>query len=450
MILAISLRLDDNAVMLFQCAFKLLRLAWASMIVCGWVNLAEANTSIPRVADLGLDPERTATVVGEHMLLIAGKPRPIHVFVEQKPQEHNGRFITALIVIPKPVSDVRQMVADFTAYPQFVPQTAAAKILRHNEQQTSVDFKLSIDVGVIKIGLKFIADYTFEHNGDITWVNREGDFAGSLGRFEFFTLSGQRTLLAYTSWTNFETAGFLVRTAMKLQPDLLVALPASTAAVIMRAYKERLSGALVKPAPVASPRIPIIGRGDLPVAELGNLAQLGTLAFVYAEQTIQAKGQIAPLAFVSGGALVNAPIDTAKKMSTQFARFPEFFDQVVEAKSTYEGKRHFVDWKLKLDFGFLKIPIYYRLEYADVGMAWPFRVAGGDLEFIYGAWEWIEVSPQQTLIIYTTASSPGKNGAAILKFADLIPNNQMITGIAVATVVVERQAPWIEKNLAVP
>ena len=419
-----------------------------SVLLLAWSAPCLAAPEIPRVADLELDADGAAKIVGDHMLLVAGKPRDIAVRHGKTEKVQAGRFISALIVIPKPVTDVRQMVLDFSTYHEYVPQTAGAEVLTADDDSASVKFKLAIDVGVIKIGLGFTADYAFEPNGDVTWHNKDGDFAGSVGRFEFFPLAGDKTLFAYTSWTNFDTAGFLVRTVMKLQPDLLVALPASTAAVLLRAYKERLVGKPQQAEPLRSPKIPMIGQGDLPVDELRRLARFGTLAFVYAEQTIQAKNQTAPLAFVSGGALVRAPADVVKRYGTQFSRFPEFFDQVVEAKSVVVDKRRYVDWKLKLDFGFLKIPIFYRLEYADAGAAWPFRVAGGDLEFIYGAWEWIPVSDTESLVIYTTASTPGKNGASILKFADLIPNNQMITGIAVSTVVVERQAPWIENNLA--
>lgn len=412
---------------------------------------------IPSVAELGAEPENLAKIVGDSKVILLHKPRPISWKDGKKTIKRNERFVTGLTVIAAPVTTVRATVADFAQYVKYMPQTETADIVKREAGTTVVEYELEFEMPVMNIGVDYTLEYKDEPNGDITWTLVEGDMDQNVGRYEFYPLAGNKTLLAYTNWNDIKGMGFGVKVLLDAQPDLQIAIPVASAAVILNAVQRRAEGLPLKPAKPKSvdrktPAIPMLSQGApaIPLPTMRKLARAGTVVFVHPEQWIMTGEGPKDFVFVSAAALVNKPRDFARKYALQFERYGEFFSQVSKVKATAKDDAISVDWRLKLGFGVLAVPIDYTLAYTRVQPADPnvmtFSRQKGDIHFIYGSWEFMEPAPDETLVFYTTASELGDKASAILKLGNLVPNRQITIGVSSAAIIVENLAPWIEKQ----
>lgn len=412
---------------------------------------------IPSVAELGAEPEKLAQIVGDSKVILLHKPRPISWKDGKKTIKRNERYVTGLTVIAAPVTTVRQTVADFAQYVKYMPQTETADVKQGANGKTVVDYELEFEMPVMNIGVDYTLEYTNEPNGDITWSLVEGDMDQNVGRYEFYPLPGDKTLLAYTNWNDIKGMGFGVKVLLDAQPDLQVAIPVASAAVILNAIQRRAEGLPLKPAKPKSverktPSIPMLSKGTpaIPLPTMRKLANAGTVVFVHPEQWIMTDEGPKDFVFVSAATLVKKPRDVVRKYALMFDRYGEFFSQVSKVKATPVGDDITVDWRLKLGFGVLAVPIDYTLAYkrlqADDPNVMTFDRVKGDIRFIFGSWEFMEPAPDETLVFYSTASELGDKASAILKLGNLVPNRQITIGVSSAAIILENLSPWVEKQ----
>jgi hypothetical protein len=305
---------------------------------------------------------------------------------------------------------------------------------------------MEFDFKIISLSTKYTG--VFQKEGDdLIWMAIEGDTEGSLGRWEFIPVDG-KTLLSYTTFINEEEAGFILRTIFRAQPDLKLALPSSTVAVTVRSVKEALEGKNKETPFLRTVTIPLFTKKELPLDLLVEICKKGTLIQVFPEGKMKLPDQTVTLQFVTAIGYVNAEYKKTKDLGSDLKRYKEFFPQVEEVKIKHLSEKEMeVDWHLGLKFGILTVPIWYRHRYTwlDPSVLIYRRIAG-DLEFIYGAYEWVPVG-DKTLYFFTAAATVGKHGSTIAKFSELVPNSHMILGISSTAIILERQLPWIEGTI---
>jgi hypothetical protein len=304
--------------------------------------------------------------------------------------------------------------------------------------------------------LSFDVDYTLAYqnqpNGDITWRLVEGDYDEHLGRWEFFALPGDKTLLAYTAWQDFASIGFTVRTIMAAQPDLKLIIPVASAAVLVNAVSRRAEGLPPedeKPTRVAkTPTVPMLSTGahSIPLPELRKLAEAGTLILLHPVQWFAGtKGKAVDFSFMSAAALVDLPAEKSRDLATSFDRFPEFIKQVKSVdKSLDEKGNRIFDYKLSVGLSILSVSVQYGLAYTDVTpFASRFERVSGELEYVHGAWEFFDVGDGKSLVVYTTASKLGEGAPAILKIGEDMPNRDLLVGISASAITMQKLVPWL-------
>jgi hypothetical protein len=305
----------------------------------------------------------------------------------------------------------------------------------------------------VNLNLNYTILHRFSDPKTLTFERTKGDIAHIYGQWEFFPQGTNSTIVAYTVWSDTESMGFIVKTMLSAQPDLRIAIPISSAVVAVHAIKDRVEGKKDLPRDFTNlprtPRIPLLTRGDLPLPTLKKLSREGTLLFVHPTQWIQREGKPLDLLFVTGVKLSPLPLSPTTGYTTSFARYPEFFDQVRKAIVKEIPNGWMVEWKLKLGFGILSVPIVYtlRYEWLEPNRILRYYRVAGDLEYIYGSWEFLsDPEGKGTLTFYTTASQLGEKAPAILKLGNLIPNRQLVVGASTASVILEKLVEWIGKQ----
>ncbi len=421
----------------------------ALSVFVGLPALAAADPlAPPRLGDLGLPAAGLARLVGDGQLVLLHPARA--ATIDGKARE--VRFASAAVRIAAPVTAVAAAIRDFARYPEFMPQTEQVTVTKSPDGADRVAFYLRFELPVGGIRLDYTLDHRATTDGGIEWTLVEGDMAANAGRWEFFAVGPRETVAVYTLWSDLRSTSFILRQILDAQPDLDLAIPVSSAWTVAESVKWRVEGrAPTPPADIRGlrrdPVIPLYSRGDLPEDILRSLAARGTVLFIHPTQWLATAAGPLDLVFVTAVRPVAAPLPEARRLARSFDRYPEFFEQVRSAKVTPTPKGLTVDWHLGIGFGILAIPLKYRLEYVDLGPATtPFRRVSGDLDYVWGAWEWLADGADRTLTIYTTGSQLGDKAPAILKLGNLIPNRQVVVGVSSAALIVEKQAAWIARQ----
>jgi hypothetical protein len=195
--------------------------------------------------------------------------------------------------------------------------------------------------------------------------------------------------------------------------------------------------------------IPLLSEGALaiPADAMLGLAKMGTVIFIHPTQWFQSADGPMDFVFVTAAVKVKAPLEKVTELSTRFESYKDFFEQIAKVKAKPTPTGFDVDWRLKLGFGILAVPVDYSLRYErKTPLVMPFHRTKGDLTYLWGAYEWMKPAEDETLVFYTTGSQLGDKAPAIIKLGNLVPNRQVTVGVSSAAVILEKLAPWVEKQ----
>lgn len=419
---------------------------------------APAFAAVPSVRELGVAPEDLAPLLGKSQLVLIHKPRTHAWTRDGETFEKKATFITSLAVVAAPVEAVRRVVGDRKKYPEFINQIREVEERKRDEPgaPAQVEFETVLNLMVMELDVDYTLAYTDEPNGDISWQLVEGDFSEHTGRWEFFALPDGKTLLAYTVWQDFSSVGLTVRTVMRAQPDMKLVIPTASAAVIMNSMRRRAEGLPAeekRPASAAQelPRVPTLsGGGALPLPTIRRLAEAGTLMLIHPTQWFKGEGgKPTDFAFMSAGALVDMPAEKAKALTTNFERFPEFIGSNIDSikRVPVDVDPMAYDFKLKIGISVFSIGVKYRLKYTEEKpLVVTYRRVSGDLEHVYGAWEFLDLGDGKSLLWYTTGNKLGANAPAILKVGQDMPNRDLIIGVSATVVTIQKLLGWLPKQ----
>ena len=424
------------------------------------MDVIEYDSPVPRLQDFGLDVAEVAQLVGDKQMILTHPPKTFMAPMPKgKLKEFKDQsFVTSVMVVEAPASKMRKTVLAVAKYKEFVPKQVKSDVIKFEKNKVLTDNKAIIDAPIFKMRFNFINQHTLENNGDVTIIQRKGPVDSMVARWEFIPLSKERSLAVFTSWTDMGSASFLVRRLLSADPDLERAAPLALGAVVVEEFKKRAEGYPMRPAKEEmpeAPTTPMFAKGqDVSIDTLVKLSEIGTLLFVHKAQWIHNDEGELEFIYVTAGKIVEAPVEDVINTSIKFDRYDEFFHHVHENEIIVHGDNQRtdsfdVDWLLKVGVGILKLKIEYLLGYDWID---PYTLKltqkSGDVRYMDGVWEYVPISENRTLVVATQASKVGENGAFILRFANKLPNMEMMGAIIAQTMIVEKQAPWIEAELA--
>jgi len=413
------------------------------------------SSVVPKFRDNRIDINDLAQMASNKHLIIFHPSQKLSLSVGKgRKSTFDVRFVTAMTVIDEPVYQVREVVTDFSHYHEFMPQNEKSTVISKSKNQVIQELKLSLKVPLIPISFKLTLDYFLAPDGDITWSRIKGDIKGNVGRFEFFELSPNRTLLVLTYWTELQGAGLLIRLLLRLQPDMELAIPISSCSLLIEAIKNRCE--LISHQKPADPKtlpskpvIPMMTKSQLPIDTLQLLSRIGTLVFVHPIQWIRSeKNKPIDVRFVTSAARIQGPQKALKPLMTDFSRYPEFMSQVVYARQEQTANGMQVDWRLKFGFAMFRFNLNFLLDYAwhdDTILL--YRCKSGNIKRSYGCWEWLSLSDNQTMIFFSAAIPYDRKVPFILKFTQIVPNSQVVMGASSTVVTIEKVIPWVEDQV---
>ena len=357
------------------------------------------------------------------------------------------RFATSITVIEAPIADVRKLLLDFKNYKNFVPQVVNVKIDKpdsENANSTLVTYQLGFKLPVGYLGVDYTLDYRIVSENEVYWTLAKGDMDYNSGRWELIPLSKNKTMLSYTAGTDFKSISFIVATAFKIQPELAISMPLSTNAVTVDAYKQQLK--LVDSTLETFEQVPIIESYNAE-KEILQLADLGNFVFVHNPGQILKNDIPVEIVYITSVQRLKGKVAPNRDKITQFNKYPDFFEQAKYTKSIETETGYLIDWKIKVGLGLFSLGVEYQAEYEwDINNSLSFKAIKGDLPYLQGRYEWLETDNNDTLFFYTMGNPLGKASPSILKLGNLIPNQQIVIGIASTAVLVESIDSWLSDS----
>lgn len=418
----------------------------------------EWHNPAPRIADLGFDLKELCKIIGKGQLLISHNGKKFDLWTnvkgkgEIKPYE-NARFVTSLSIFNKSREELIDYYMDFEMYPKVMDQFTEGGIIKSEGNSHLVRLKQVYKVTILKLVADFRYLYTQEKNGDLSVLLLDGDVGAGVNRTEFISLGKNKTLVAATQWLDLDNARFVYRTIIKAQPDVKPTAPIGASAMLAEQFRMYIEeGKNYVPDNTENlprcPVTPVYSKGSIPAETLYRLSELGTLVFVHPKQWIQTEKGPKSVEFVSSAAQIPGNIKQSKPISADFTRFNEYFDQArkVEYRDVAGGTE--IEWHFKFGFGIVGVGMNY-----TINSIWQnentvfFNGIKGDIDPLHGAWEWIELDNDNTIVVFTAAMQIGDDASWLLKLGNKVPNINIIGPIFMGTLIVEKQGKWLEPQL---
>jgi len=432
------------------------RLAYWSLIVnmCLTLNGFANASKVPVLKHDIIHVKNLAEFIGDGQLFVIfpQKNEILAVRGTSDKETFETRFVSSIAVINASVDRVRHVINDYANYSKFMPQNDYSEIVKNLSEYVIARYSVFVKLPVIKIHATFDLKHNLNDKGDITWTLIDGKMKASLGRWELIPISSKKTLVINTSWSDHKSIGFMSRMLMKAQPDLAMAVPIGTTALMLEAVKRRAENRGISSRPdikdiSTSPNIPYISNIKIPQQTINALLTHGQVLIVHPVQWIRiAENESLDFVFTSGIDVVDAPIERVKKISTDVVEYPHIFYQV---KSVTPGQENLkIDWRLKLWFSFFSFNIDLTHQYYwETDNILTFTREAGDLEYVFGRREWIAMGKEKTMVVFTTAFQGGQSSPYFLNFVNMLPNSQVIGSTSVVSVLMEKHIPWIESKV---
>ncbi len=411
----------------------------------------------PRFTDLGLNMDEVRTIIGNGQLLISHKGQDIELWSgkQKTVKEFNdSRFVSGLVIFDKPRQEIIDIYFDFQKYSEIMSQYSEGDIIKQEGNNYLVKLKQIYHYLTFTLHTDFWYQYTVEDNGDFSILLLEGDVGASVSRIEFIALDENHTLVVNTLWIDVESARFTYRSVIKAVPEMKLTAAITGIATTTEQFQIFINNLdLSQPTDSTKlqnePEIPIYTSGSMPITAIRRLSELGTLVFIHPLQWINSENGVKSVKFVSSITQLPCPVNQCKPISSDFTRYDEYFKIIngkVKNRDIQDGTE--TNWPFKVGIGLLSVKVDFTTHITASDwqnkISMPFKRASGDLDPLYGAWEWMDLEKKSTLFVFSVAIQIGDEASWVVKQATKVPNMEMTACILVGVNIVDEQVEWIK------
>ncbi len=196
------------------------------------LSLEPMDVNIPRVMDV-IDEKNIQKFLNKGTIVI----------VHKKESPSHPQFISAGTIINASRDEVWKVITDYEKYPEFVPQVEKVVIKSREEKELAVEYHLLFTFTIIKLKVKYVLLVRLNPPEDIWWTlkkDEKNDLKEAMGRWELFPLEEKKTAAFYTIYSDVQSMGRLMNFFLKQQPQLELAVPVSTGALMVEAVKKKI------------------------------------------------------------------------------------------------------------------------------------------------------------------------------------------------------------------
>lgn len=350
-------------------------------------------------------------------------------------------FNSAAIIVPVNAQQVAKTLTDFNHYVGLFPTLKSAKTLEQSGNTIQMKYRVSIPTPIPV--LNFNEDVTLQHqikSNSIASLVIDAPIPYGVGKFEWFALDENRTLVTLTQWGDLnQPKGFIVKKILNAIPEVKLGIPSSSNAFILESLRTRF----IKPnlVPLNAGQMP---NPQLNAAQLNKITQLiqsaqQPVSILHAPTSMLYTHGREAMRFTTTYQFYKQPTQPLQKWLSPLAYqelFPRQIKKVIASPIQNQGQD--ADIKVNVGLGVINIPFAFKLRFnypqTDENN---FYANGGDLRFIKGKMQLSSLN-QGTLLTMTSAMKVDEKAPFLLRAMRSLPYHDVLPAVGGNAVFVQK------------
>ncbi|WP_333669123.1 SRPBCC family protein, partial [Acinetobacter guillouiae] len=217
--------------------------------------------------------QQIAAIAQDNILIYAHPATKTSLPTFSKQPQPIAKFSTAAIVVPVSSQEVAKTLSHYTQYVGLFPTLKSAKVIETAGPVSQLKYRISIPTPIPV--LNYNEDVVMQHQigqNSISTMVIDGPIPYALGKFEWFNLADNKTLVTLTQWGDLnQPQGFLFKKILNAFPEVKLAIPNGSSAFVLEALKNKYT----------AKKVTALNAGQLPSPQL-NTAQINKIVQVSA------------------------------------------------------------------------------------------------------------------------------------------------------------------------
>ena len=376
--------------------------------------------------------QQIAAIAQDNILIYAHPATKTSLPTFSKQTQPIAKFSTAAIVVPVSSQEVAKTLSNYTQYVGLFPTLKSAKVIETAGAISQLKYRISIPTPIPV--LNFNEDVVMQHQigqNSISTMVIDGPIPYALGKFEWFNLTNNKTLVTLTQWGDLnQPQGFLFKKILNAFPEVKLAIPNGSSAFVLEALKNKYT----------AKKVTGLTEGQLPSPQL-NTAQINKIVQVSANAQQPVSIVLNPvtvpythgrevLRFTTSYQYLNATPQQLQRW-TQPLSYKEIFPKQIKSIKTtvLNTQAQDADFKVSVGLGVISIPFDFKMHFSyPKATENNFYANGGDLRYLKGQ---IQFLPQgnNTLLKITTTIKIDEKAPFLLKAARSLPYHEMLPAL---------------------
>lgn len=376
--------------------------------------------------------QQIAAIAQDNILIYAHPATKTSLPTFSKQPQPIAKFSTAAIVVPVSSQEVAKTLSNYTQYVGLFPTLKSARVIETAGPVSQLKYRISIPTPIPV--LNFNEDVVMQHQigqNSISTMVIDGPIPYALGKFEWFNLADNKTLVTLTQWGDLnQPQGFLFKKILNAFPEVKLAIPNGSSAFVLEALKNKYT----------TKKVTALNAGQLPSPQL-NTAQINKIVQVSANAQQPVSIVLNPvtvpythgrevLRFTTSYQYLNATPQQLQRW-TQPLSYKEIFPKQIKSikTTTINTQGQDADFKVSVGLGVISIPFDFKMRFSyPKATENNFYANGGDLRYLKGQ---IQFLPQgnNTLLKMTTTIKIDEKAPFLLKAARSLPYHEMLPAL---------------------
>ncbi|RLZ10005.1 SRPBCC family protein [Acinetobacter sp. 2JN-4] len=352
-----------------------------------------------------------------------------------------ANFTSAAIIVPVNAQQVAKTLTDYNQYVGLFPTLKSAKTLVQSGNTTQMKYRVSIPTPIPV--LNFNEDVTMQHQlaaNSISTLVIDAPIPYGVGKFEWFALDENRTLITLTQWSDLnQPQGFLFKKILNAIPEVKLGIPSSGSAFILESLRKRFIGS--NSTPLAAGQIPNPQLTSIQLAKVAQLSQAAQqpVSFLHAPTTLPYTHGRESMRFTTTYQFYKQPPQQLQKWLVPSAYQALFPRQIKKISTTpLQNKSQEADIHVNVGLGVISIPFSFKLHFNyPQSTENNFHANGGDLRYIKGQMI-LNENDQGSLLKMTTAMKIDEKAPFLLRAMRSLPYHDTLPAIGGNAVFVQK------------
>lgn len=393
-------------------------------------QMVQWNDTIPSsLTVFQQDPQQLANLAQDNIVIFAQPYTQISLPTKKDHPKQNVQFVSAAVVLPISTQDLTKVLTDYSHYVGLFPTIKSAKIEEVSANVSRVKYKVQIPTPIPV--LNFNENVTMQHQvgkNSLASLMIDSPVPYSMGKFEWFSLGPQKTLVTLTQWSDLNRIkGFMLSKILSAIPDAKPGAPVASNAFILESLQQKWRKSQSK----------TLNVNQLPSPQLSP-DQLQKIS-----QISRSTGY--PVSFIQPAYNVPYPhAAESMRFSTSYQYYPQapqqlqkwlhpdsfqtLFPRQIKKVELSSVNTHVEDasFRVSVGLGIINIPFNFkmRFELPDVHQNY-FTATGGDLRFVKGS---MQILPQTSgsLFKMTSAAKIDEKAPFLLRAMRSLPYHDIL------------------------